>query len=182
MRILSTALRLYALLLALALGWIYVQNQLRWAFFIRLNREGLPLDLLIGLSAAAFVISLSIFSSRNFLWAQLLEDEFSKVLVPLQIWEIALIAFLSGVVEETLFRGAIQPVLGLIPTSLLFGLAHFVPRKVFFPWSAYATFAGFLLGSVAELRRNLFPAIVAHCVINFVLILVLNRHRSMQPA
>jgi CAAX protease family protein len=182
MRIISTALRLYSLLLALALSWIYFQNQLQWNFFIRLNQEKLLLDLLIGLSSAAFIIGLSIFSTKNFLWAQLLEDEFSKVLVPLQIWEIALIALLSGLVEETLFRGAIQPVLGLIPTSLLFGLAHFVPRKVFLPWSAYATFAGFLLGSVAELTRNLFPVIVAHCVINFVLILVLNRRGSMQPA
>ena len=29
------------------------------------------------------------------------------------------------------------------------------------------------MGSVAELTRNLFPVILAHCVINFVLILVL---------
>jgi len=182
MRILSTALRLYSLLLTLALGWMYVQNQLKWNFFVRLDLEKFLLDLLIGLSAAVFIIGLSIFSSKNFFWAQLLEGEFRKVLVPLQIWEIALIALLSGLVEETLFRGAIQPALGLIPTSLLFGLAHLVPRKVFLPWSAYAAFAGFLLGSVAELRRNLFPVILAHCVINFVLILVLNRRRSMQPA
>jgi membrane protease YdiL (CAAX protease family) len=182
MRIISTALRLYSLLLALALSWIYVQNQLQWTLFIRLNSEKFLLDLLIGLSAAAFIIGLSIFSSKNFFWAQLLEDEFSKVLVPLQIWEIALIALLSGLVEETFFRGALQPALGLIPTSLLFGLAHFVPRKVFLPWSAYATFAGFLLGSVTELRKNLFPVILAHCAINFVLILVLNRRRTMQPA
>jgi uncharacterized protein len=182
MRIISTALRLYSLLLALALSWIYVHNQLQWALFIRLNSEKFLLDLLVGLSAAAFIIGLSIFSNKNFFWAQLLEDEFSKVLVPLQIWEIALIALLSGLVEETFFRGAIQPVLGLIPTSLLFGLAHFVPRKVFLPWSAYATFAGFLLGSVIELRKNLFPVILAHCVINFVLILLLNRRRTMHPA
>ena len=181
MRIISTALRLYSLLLALALSWIYVQNQLQLALFIRLNSDKFLLDLLVGLSAAAFIIGLSIFSSKNFLWAQLLEDEFSKVLAPLLIWEIALIALLSGLVEETLFRGAIQPVLGLIPTSLLFGLAHFVPRKVFLPWSAYATFAGFLLGSITELRKNLFPVILAHCVINFVLILLLNRRRTMQP-
>jgi CAAX protease family protein len=182
MRIVSTALRLYSLLLALALGWIYVRNQLRWSFFIHWNKEKLLVDLLIGLGAAAFVIGLSIFSSKNFSWAQLLEDEFSKVLVPLQTGEIAAIASLSGVVEETLFRGAIQPVLGLIPTSMIFGLAHFVPRRVFLPWAAYAAFAGFLLGTIAEVRRNLFPAILAHCLINFVLILVLNRRRSVQPA
>src|SRR5213593_2091155 len=98
MRIISTALRLYSLLLALALSWIYVQNQLQWAFFIRLNPERFLVDLLIGLTAAAFIIGLSKFSSKNFFWAQLLEDEFSKVLVPLQIWEIALIALLSGLV------------------------------------------------------------------------------------
>ena len=182
MRVLATAGKTYSSLLALALIWIYAQNRLRWTLFLPLNEERLARDLLIGLGVAVFVICLSLFASKNFLWAQLLEDEFCKILVPLPVWEIAALALLSGLVEEILFRGAIQPVFGLIPASLLFGLAHFVPRKAFLPWSAYAVFAGFLLGSLFELTHNLVPPVLAHSVINFVLILVLNRRKTMQPA
>ena len=182
MRIVASVARIYVGLLLLALGWIYLRNDLRWTLFIRLTQGRLWLDLLIGIGCATFVIGLSLFASRNFLWAQLLEEEFTKVLVPLQLGGIALVALLSGTVEETLFRGAIQPALGLIPTSLLFGLAHLVPRKALLPWSVYAAFAGFLLGSAVELTQDLFPAILAHCVANFVLILMLNRRRRVQPA
>jgi membrane protease YdiL (CAAX protease family) len=182
MRVLPTAGKIYSGLLVLALTWIYFQNRLRWPLFIPLNEELLARDLLIGLGAAVFVICFSLFASKNFLWAQLLEDEFSRVLVPLPVWEIGALALLSGLVEEILFRGAIQPVFGLIPTSLLFGLAHFVPRKALLPWSVCAVFAGFLLGSLFELTHNLLPMILAHSVVNFVLILVLNRRKTMQPA
>jgi membrane protease YdiL (CAAX protease family) len=182
MKMVFAATKIYSFLLLLALTWIYFQKKLRWILFIRLDEEKFAFDLVIGLGAAAFIIGLSLFSARNFPWAQLLEDELSKVLVPLHVWEIAAIALLSGVVEETLFRGAIQPVIGLIPTSILFGLAHLVPRKAFVPWSVYATFAGFLLGSLLELTHNLFPVILAHTVINFVLIIILNHRKTMQPA
>ena len=182
MRMVLAATKIYSLLLLLALTWIYFQKQLRWTLFIRLDEDKFTLDLVTGLGAAAFIIGLSIFSVKNFPWGQLLEDELSKVLVPLHVWEIAVIAVLSGVVEETLFRGAIQPVIGLIPTSIIFGLAHFVPRKTFIAWSLYATFAGFLLGSLLELTHNLFPVILAHTVINFVLILILNHRKTMQAA
>jgi len=182
MKIISTACRVYSGLLLVALTWMYFQNELRWTLFIRLSQDRFLLDTLAGLAGAAFIVCLSIFANKNFRWAQLLEDEFGKVLVPLQTWEIALIALLSGSVEETLFRGAIQPVLGLIPASLLFGMAHFVPRKAFLPWSVYAVFAGFLLGSLVELTGNLFPAMLAHSVINFVLIVMLNRRRRVQAA
>jgi len=182
MRVLATAGKIYSGLLVVALTWIYFQNRLRWAFFIPLSEESLARDLLVGLGTAVLVISLSLFASKNFLWARLLEDEFSKVLVPLPVWEIGALALLSGLAEEILFRGAIQPVFGLIQTSLFFGLAHFVPRKAILPWSASAVFVGFLLGSLFELTHNLLAMILAHAVINFVLILVLNWRKTMQPA
>ena len=43
---------------------------------------------------------------------------------PGQAWVLALA---SGIGEEALFRGALQPVVGLWLATLLFALAHFVP-------------------------------------------------------
>ena len=144
--------------------------------------EDFPRLALMTLGASAFLIALSLYCGRNFRWAQELEDEFCKVLVPLRLWEIVALGLLSGLAEETFFRGAVQPVFGLIPASLAFGLAHFIPRNPFWHWSLYAAFAGFFLGCLFELTHHLLPVIVAHSLTNFVLIVILNRRHSMEPA
>jgi membrane protease YdiL (CAAX protease family) len=182
MKVLAPAMRIYAILLLIALAWIYFQKRLSWELFIGSLFQDLSRLALMTLGAALFLIALSLYCSRNFHWAQQLEEEFRKVLVPLRLWEIAAIGLLSGVAEETFFRGAVQPVFGLIPASLAFGLAHLIPRSPFWNWSLYAAFAGFLLGCLFELTHQLLPVIVAHSLTNFVLLLVLNRRHSMEPA
>jgi membrane protease YdiL (CAAX protease family) len=182
MKLLVSAVRIYTVLLTVALVWIFFQGRLSVALFFDSRLENLPRLCLMTLGAAGFLIALSLYCRRNFEWARELEDEFCKVLVPLRLWEIAAIGLLSGVAEETFFRGAIQPVFGLIPASLAFGLAHFIPRSPLWHWSLYAAFAGFLLGCLFELTHHLVPAIAAHSLTNVVLIVILNRRRSMEPA
>ncbi len=182
MRILAQAVRLYSILLVVGLLWIYSQRRFSWNLFILVSEERFASVILGTLGTATFLVLLSLFVSRNFSWAKHLESEFSKVLVPLQLWEILAIALLSGLVEEVFFRGAVQPALGLIPASLLFGLAHFIPRNNFWPWSIYAAFGGFLLGCLFELTRSLLPVIAAHSITNFTLILIINLRHSDQRA
>jgi membrane protease YdiL (CAAX protease family) len=182
MRIVALALRFYAVLLFLALAWIYLQGRLNWNLFFPSTPQEFTLGVLFGIGIALFIIVLSLFSSRNFGWGQLLEKEFRKVLVPLAPREIVLLAGVSGFVEEFFFRGTLQPVIGIVFTSILFGVVHFVPKKVFIPWSLYATFAGFVLGSLYEITKGLVPSIIAHVLVNLVLIFSLNRQQSMQAA
>jgi membrane protease YdiL (CAAX protease family) len=79
-----------------------------------------------------------------------------------------LLAVLSGVAEETLFRGMIQPRVGLVAASLLFGLAHFVPRRALLPWTLMSVAAGFLLGWLFDVTGNLVAPVIAHAGINAV--------------
>jgi uncharacterized protein len=182
MKVLVPAAKIYAILTVLALLWILLRGRLSWELFLDLRLSEFPRLALMTLAATLFLIALSLYCSRNFSWARQLEAEFSKVLVPMRIWEITALGAISGIAEETFFRGAVQPVLGLIPASLVFGLAHFVPRHPFWHWSLYATFAGFLLGCLFELTHHLLPAIVAHSLTNFVLIVILNRRHAMESA
>ena len=175
MTILVPALRFYLVLWLLAMGIIALQGRLSWNLFFRAEKAAAATYLLWGLGAALLLIALSLYASRNFLWAQLLDREFRKLLVPLRSWQIGAIALFSGAGEEVFFRGAIQPLLGLVPTSLLFGAVHLIPRKVFLPWAAYAAFAGFLFGCLFELSHTLFPNILSHVAVNFVMIWLLNR-------
>ncbi|MCI0625026.1 MAG: CPBP family intramembrane metalloprotease [Acidobacteria bacterium] len=182
MKVLWPATKIYSVLFTLALVWIFFQKRLSWAPLFDVSVEAIPRLMLGALGAAAFLVALSLYCSRNFLWAQQLEEEFSKILVPMPLREITAICLLSGVAEETFFRGAMQPAVGLIPTSLAFGLAHFVPRHPFWNWSFYAAFAGFLLGCLFALTNHLLPVIAAHFLTNFVLIVILNRRHAMETA
>lgn len=85
-----------------------------------------------------------------------------------------LFAFLSGFSEELLFRGAIQPVFGLIPTSIFFGLMHV--QYWFTPAILIIVVVGLLFGWL-RMRYSTTSAITAHLVYNFLpflLISVLN--------
>lgn len=179
--ILVPALRFYLVLGLLAMGVIALQDRLSWGLFIPTERATAASYLLWGLGAALLLIALSLYASRNFLWAQLLDREFRRILVPLGSWQIGVIALLSGTAEEVFFRGAIQPLLGLVPTSLLFGVVHLIPRRVFLPWTAYAAFAGLLFGSLFELSGTLFPNTLSHVAVNFVMIWLLN-HSDPAPS
>ncbi len=182
MRVLVSAAKIYAAMFALALLWMLLQGTFSWELFFKVRPGEFPRLALMVLAAAAFLVSLHLYCSRNFFWAQQLEIEFSKLLVPMRMWEIAAMGIVSGAAEETLFRGALQPAVGLIPASLAFGLAHLIPRNPFWHWSLYATFAGFLLGCLFELTHHLFPVIAAHSLTNFVLIMILNRRHAMEAA
>lgn len=182
MKVLLPAAKIYAGMSAVALFWILFQGRLSWGLLFDARVAGFPRVVLMALAAALFLIALSLYCNRNFLWAQQLEGEFSKLLVPMRMWEIAALGIVSGTAEEVFFRGALQPAVGLIPASLAFGLAHFIPRHPFWHWSLYATFAGFLLGCLFELTDHLLPVIAAHSLTNFVLILILNRRHAVEAA
>ena len=175
MTILVPALRFYLVLWLLAMGIIFLQGRLSWSLFFPTERAAAATCLLWGLGGALLLIGLSLYASRHFGWARQLDQEFRKILVPLGSWQIGAIALFSGTAEEAFFRGVIQPLLGVVPTSLLFGAVHLIPRKPFLPWAAYAAFAGFLFGCLFELSGTLFPNTLSHVAVNFVMIWLLNR-------
>lgn len=82
------------------------------------------------------------------------------------VWEWFALALVSSLGEELLFRGAIQPIFGLIPTALLFALAH-VQYGI-----TPATLTIFLIGlALGHLRRRTSTSttIFVHFGYNFVL-------------
>ena len=82
-----------------------------------------------------------------------------------------LLGLVAGIPEEILFRGAIQPLLGLVVTSLLFGVLHAVTPAYF----VYASGAGLVLGALAIWRDGLWAPIAAHVVVDAVMLLLLAR-------
>ena len=83
---------------------------------------------------------------------------------------LALILLMACVVaplgEELFFRGALQPSVGLLVASLLFGLAHLLPSWPLVLWSLFAALAGLLFGLLYEATGSLVAPVVAHVLVN----------------
>lgn len=82
------------------------------------------------------------------------------------VWEWLVLALAAGIGEEILFRGALQPVLGLIGTSLLFAFVHV--QYGISPVTLAVFVIGIALGLIRR-RTSTSVAILVHFGYNFVL-------------
>lgn len=82
------------------------------------------------------------------------------------VWQWLLLALASGVGEELLFRGALQPVLGLWPTAVLFALLHI--QYGLTPITLVVFAIGVILGYIRR-RDSTTLAIFIHTGYNFIL-------------
>ena len=83
---------------------------------------------------------------------------------------LVLVVSLSAAIgEEIFFRGALQPVFGLVPTSLFFALVH--TQYTLTPASVWIIVVALALGLLRQ-RVGTTAAIVAHFVYNFIPLLL----------
>lgn len=80
--------------------------------------------------------------------------------------EVLLLALLSGLGEELLFRGWLLPEIGLFWSSLVFGLVHVPPHRDWLFWPVFATVVGLLLGALTLSSGTILWAVLAHAAIN----------------
>lgn len=78
-------------------------------------------------------------------------------------WDCVWLALLAAIPEEILFRGAMQPSLGLVLTAIIFGVLHGITRL----YLIYATVAGLLLGGLYEFNQTLWMPIAAHFAVDY---------------
>lgn len=132
-------------------------------------------DVALGLVAGALVIVASAEITARTRMGTALARSLGAALGPLRTRDCIVLALVSGVAEEALFRGALQPQVGLVWASVVFALAHLVPRRELLPWSAFSLAAGFLLGGLYAATGNLVAPVVAHFAINAVNLRKLSR-------
>ena len=177
--IVRAAAQFYALLLAAAVLWSFYLGESLLFRSPACEARGIRVgaDFALGIAAAAVVIGFSEWLTHR----TRLVREFAVALAGLlgrrSLVECVVLALASGFAEEAFFRGALQPQVGLVAASLIFGVVHFIPRREFLPWTAFSVAAGFLLGWLFDTTGNLVAPVVAHTTINAVnLWLLSNRH------
>ncbi len=169
-RLLRLGLAFYGGILAVALVWAAAAgDSLLFASPEAAARGVDPWrDPVAGLLAGALAILASRELTRRTAWGEQLARAIGAALGPLSTGHCLLLALASGVAEEALFRGILQPRLGWVAASLLFGLAHLVPRREFLPWTLTSVAAGFGLGALFDATGNLVAPVVAHAFVNAV--------------
>lgn len=156
----------YLLLAGAGFGWIRLRTGAWWPESV--PGEGWREGLLLGIPAAAIVVV-----GTRILMALVpaflaLAREFRSLLGPIDGPTALLLGLLSGIGEEVFFRGAMQPAIGFVATSLLFGLIHVGPGRRYLVWTVFAVVMGFAFGGMLEATGSLLGPVVAHAGINFV--------------
>lgn len=183
-RLVPLALAFYGAMLGLALGLrgLLTGGSLLFADAAAAERGiAWPADAALGGLAAALVILASRELTRRTRYGAALARSLARALGPLGPGQCLALALASGIGEEALFRGALQPSLGWIGASLLFGLAHLVPRRELLAWSVFALVAGLLLGGLFAWSGNLLAPILAHVLVNAVNLRLLTRESQAPP-
>lgn len=127
-----------------------------------------PAALGAGLAAGLVALAISEGLTRWTALGKALSDLLAESLGPLDRANAWLLALASGLAEEMFFRGALQPKVGIIGASILFGAAHFLPRRELALWSVYAIGIGLGLGALYEWTGQLVAPVAAHVLVNAV--------------
>lgn len=161
--LLRFAVPFYGVVAVFALGFALFSTGVRGLF-----GEAAPTveGVLVGLGLGLALVALSRVGSRAWNPMRRAMESLATLLGPIGRGEAILLALLSGVAEELLFRGALWPHLGLVGTTLLFGLVHVLPRRPLWVYPLFATAAGLLLGLLRDGTQSLVPPIVAHVTVN----------------
>jgi membrane protease YdiL (CAAX protease family) len=175
------ALIVYAPLTVVALAWAWLADG-RFAWSLDPSWLSAPyalrlaLSLALGLALALLVVAMTPSLVERASWARALHAELKDIVSPLSSSEVTLLAVASGLAEELFFRGAMQPVLGLLLTSLIFGALHVGPKGVFLAWASWAFVMGLAFGSIFELTGVLWGPVFAHVWINQRNMTFIRRH------
>jgi uncharacterized protein len=147
-----------------------------------LRGEYFPFDLVVSLRAIVLVmaaalllmgvISLLTRYDRIFMPKILTRlRQLKPLLVELNRAERIYISVLAGISEELLFRGALQPLVGIVAASVIFGALH----AVTFGYFLLASAMGFYLGWLFQFSGNLLVPMAVHALYDIFALSLLAR-------
>jgi CAAX protease family protein len=132
----------------------------------------------VGVVTACGTVALGAFLYHLLPTLRRISDELAPRLVDdTRMRDLILISIFSGVGEETFFRGALQPTLGVVATSILFGALHVGPDRRYLVWTLWAVGAGFLFGFLYQWTGGLLAPVIAHVLHNAATLLLWKHSR-----
>ncbi|HEY4015042.1 MAG TPA: CPBP family intramembrane glutamic endopeptidase [Polyangiaceae bacterium] len=86
------------------------------------------------------------------------------------------LAVASATAEELLFRGLLVPLVGIVASSVVFGVLHQIRGRGRWGWVAWATVMGLLFATIFAATGSLAGPLLAHAAINCVNLQFLRDH------
>lgn len=94
--------------------------------------------------------------------------------------DIVILSLVAGFNEEIFFRGLLFPKVGLILSSIAFGVLHF-PGKKYWIYAVWATSSAALFAYLFLLSNSLLVPIIGHVVNNLIGMVLLTRMANKKP-
>ncbi len=150
----------------LALGIVALVWALRSDTDIPYRVDVRTVVLALGLTVALAILNFGFFFvGRRFEFTRhvyaFFDDEIFPLLREATVVDIIILAAVAGFSEELLFRGMLQPRMGLIASSLLFGLLHGPDYKLW-PFAVWAAAVGAGFGLVYRETQNMAVPMLVH--------------------
>lgn len=162
----------YVVLAVLATALAFVFRGAPWSHprpWVQLSpSHALGVSAALGVAFAGVIIALTRVTVTYFRWARRLHQELRPVARELSAGQILLLAGLSSLGEELLFRGLLVPTIGVAISAILFGLAHQMKGPSRWVWTAWAALVGGGLGAIFALTGSLVGPLLAHAIVNAV--------------
>jgi membrane protease YdiL (CAAX protease family) len=133
-------------------------------------------SVVMGALLAGATIALSRVAVRRHAWARALHADLRPAVHGATGPAIVMMALASGVGEELVFRGLLVPHVGVLASSLAFGLLHQVRGRARWAWCAWATGMGAAFAAIFVLTGSLAGPVLAHVAINLVNLRYLRDH------
>jgi membrane protease YdiL (CAAX protease family) len=149
--------------LAVALG----RDPIRTTSWVGLEgRAGAAWSLLLGGLLAAFTVIASRILTTRTEWGRALHEALRPAVRDADGVTLGCMALASGVGEELFFRGLLVPLVGVIASSIGFGLLHQVRGPARWAWAGWAGGMGMLFALVFTVTGSLAGSVLAHVAIN----------------
>ncbi len=123
-------------------------------------------SLLWGVAFGGLVAFSTRLAVTRFSWARELHSALRPYASGMSVSSILVMAALSAFGEEMLFRGLLQPCVGIVAQSLIFGAAHQIRGQSRWVWVTWATVVGLAFGGIFQLTGSLLGPLVAHALVN----------------
>ena len=111
------------------------------------------------------------------IFVEFLREMIFPIASGLTVFSALLISLSAGIGEELFFRGFLQPKIGILGASAIFGLIHFVFNlKKYYLIVILYIFIGMLFGLIYEFFGGLWAPVIFHCFYDFSALLYFKRH------
>ena len=132
-------------------GWLGIRGAASWLV-------SLGLGLLLGATTIAVTPTMV----RRWRWARALHLALRPAVHRAGDGALFLVALASAVGEELLFRGLLVPLVGVVVSSVAFGVLHQIGGRGRWGWIGWATLMGLLFGEVFAMTGSLLGPLLAH--------------------